>query len=193
MTVDAVKTSPPSKLTQPTISGDQFISAAKALAPILQERGQAADELRRIPEQTIEDLHNAGLFKLFQPARWGGYEAHPNTLYDSQIELAKGCGSTGWVFGVLSVHTWQLALFPEEAQDEVWGDDPSTLISSSYAPVGKVTRVDGGYRLSGRWSWSSGCDHCQWVMLGSFVPPDEDHPKPDMRTFLVPRSDYTIV
>jgi hypothetical protein len=86
---------------------------------------------------------------------------------------------------------WQLGLFPEEAQRDVWGKDTSVLITSSYAPTGKVERVDGGFRLSGRWSFSSGCDHCQWVFLGGVAP--SDGPIPDMRTFLLPRSDYRII
>jgi 3-hydroxy-9,10-secoandrosta-1,3,5(10)-triene-9,17-dione monooxygenase len=92
---------------------------------------------------------------------------------------------------VVAVHNWQLALFPQQAQDEVWGKDTSVLISSSYAPTGKIERVEGGFKVSGRWSFSSGSDHCQWVFLGGFAPvgPDE---KPDMRTYLLPRSDYKI-
>jgi 3-hydroxy-9,10-secoandrosta-1,3,5(10)-triene-9,17-dione monooxygenase len=91
---------------------------------------------------------------------------------------------------VLGVHNWQLALFPEEAQADVWRDDGSVQISSSYAPTGKIERVSGGFRVSGRWSFSSGCDHCEWVFLGGIAP--GEGPFPDMRTFLLPRSDYRI-
>jgi 3-hydroxy-9,10-secoandrosta-1,3,5(10)-triene-9,17-dione monooxygenase len=92
---------------------------------------------------------------------------------------------------VLSVHHWQLALFPLEAQEEVWGDDDSVLLSSSYAPTGQVERVDGGFNISGRWSFSSGCDLADWAFLGGFVPVPQGSPL-DMRTFLVPKSDYRI-
>ena len=93
---------------------------------------------------------------------------------------------------MLSVHSWQLALFPKETQDEIWGDDPDALIASSYMPVGKTAWVDGGVELSGRWSFSSGCDHCDWIFLGSFVPTDTGAP-PDMRTLLLPKSDFQII
>ena len=97
------------------------------------------------------------------------------------------------MLGVVGVHNWQLALFPLEAQEEVWGDDDTVVISSSYAPTGTVERVDGGYLLSGRWSFSSGCDHAGWAFLGGVVPREPGTPPPpDMRTFLVPLGDYRI-
>jgi len=89
------------------------------------------------------------------------------------------------------VHPWQLALFPRQAQDDVWGADPATRMSSSYAPTGKARKTEGGYRLDGRWSFSSGCDHATWVLLGGIVF-DDDHKPVDFRTFLLPISDYTI-
>ncbi|MBW2720305.1 MAG: acyl-CoA dehydrogenase family protein, partial [Deltaproteobacteria bacterium] len=158
----------------------------------LQERSKKAAELRRIPDETIEDFHRLGFFKVVQPKRFGGYEMDPSIIFDLQLELGRGCASSAWVYGVLNVHSWQLALFAPEAQDEVWGEDPKTLISSSYMPVAKTEWVDGGVKLSGRWSFSSGCDACQWVFLGGFVPNEEGKP-PDMRTFLVPRADYEII
>jgi 3-hydroxy-9,10-secoandrosta-1,3,5(10)-triene-9,17-dione monooxygenase len=167
-----------------------LVERARALVPALLERGREADELRRIPDRTIADFHEAGFFKMFQPKRFGGFEVEPRTFFDVQMTIASGCPSSAWVLGVLGVHAWQLALFAPEAQDEVWGKDPKTLISSSYAPTGKIERTDGGYRVSGRWSFSSGCDHAQWVFLGGFVP-TTDGP-PDMRTFLLPRADYRI-
>jgi 3-hydroxy-9,10-secoandrosta-1,3,5(10)-triene-9,17-dione monooxygenase len=108
------------------------------------------------------------------------------------MTVASACPSSAWVLGIVAVHSWQLALFPQQAQEEVWGADSGTLISSSYAPTGKIARADGGYRVSGRWSFSSGCDHCQWVFLGGFVPPEAEGKPPEMRTFLLPRSDYRI-
>ncbi len=145
-----------------------------------------------MPDETIEDFHRLGFFKVVQPKRYGGYEMDPSIIFDLQLELARGCASSAWVYGVLNVHSWQLALFDPKAQDDVWADDPTTLISSSYMPVAETEWVDGGVKLSGRWSFSSGCDHCEWVFLGGFVPSEEGKP-PDMRTFLVPRSDYEII
>lgn len=171
---------------------EELIQRARDFAPTLRDRSQKASELRRMPEETIEDFRRLGFFKVVQPKRYGGYEMDPSIIFDLQLELGRGCASSAWVYGVLNVHSWQLALFPPEAQDEVWDEDPATLISSSYMPVAKTEWVDGGVKLSGRWSFSSGCDACEWVFLGGFVPTEEGQP-PDMRTFLVPRSDYEIV
>ena len=99
--------------------------------------------------------------------------------------------STAWVYGVVGVHNWQLALFDERAQQDV-GDDPATLIASTYMPVGRVTPVDGGFRLSGHWKFSSGSELCEWVFLGALVPPAVAGQPPEYRTFLLPKADYRI-
>lgn len=170
---------------------EQYLERARALAPRLRERASACEALRRLPDESMKELQEAGLLRGLKPRRFGGFELDPWTFYQAVMEIAAACASSGWVLGVLGVHHWQLGLFPEKAQREVWEPDDSVQISSSYAPTGKVERVDGGFRLSGRWSFSSGCDHCQWVFLGGVAP--GDGPIPDMRTYLVPRSDYQIV
>lgn len=169
---------------------DEMLERAKGLLPKLTARVPEADRLRRIPDETIADFQEAGFFKILQPSRWGGLELDPKTFFDVQASVATACPSSAWVLGVVAVHNWQLALFPLEAQEDVWGKDRSVLISSSYAPTGKVVKADGGYKISGRWSFSSGCDHARWVFLGGFVPVEGG--PPDMRTFLVPRADYQI-
>ncbi len=168
-----------------------LVAWAEALGPALRERVPLTRELRQVPPATIEDLHQAGFFRMLQPQSRGGFEVHPNTFFEVQIALAAACPSTAWVMSVLAVHAWQLALFDPKAQEEVWADERA-LISSSYAPTGKVKRVEGGFHLSGRWSFSSGCDHCGWIFLGGMVPPREEGGQPQMRTFLVPRSDWSI-
>jgi 3-hydroxy-9,10-secoandrosta-1,3,5(10)-triene-9,17-dione monooxygenase len=144
----------------------ELVARARALIPTLRARSSQAIAQRKLPDETIADLRTAGLFRILQPKRWGGYEMHPNVFYDVQQVLAEGCMSTGWVYGVVGGHPYELALFPDAAQREVWGQDDTVLVSSSYQPVGKVERVDGGFRLSGQWGFSSGSQHCDWVLLG---------------------------
>ena len=170
----------------------ELIARAQALAPVLAERGDAAEAAGRIPAQTIADMQAAGFFKVLQPKRYGGYELDPQTFYEIQMALARGCMSTAWVYGVVGVHNWQLALFDERAQQDVWGKDPATLIASTYMPVGKVTPVEGGFRLSGHWKFSSGSELCEWIFLGALVPPAKAGEPPEYRTFLLPKSDYAI-
>ncbi|WP_030171388.1 3-hydroxy-9,10-secoandrosta-1,3,5(10)-triene-9,17-dione monooxygenase oxygenase subunit [Spirillospora albida] len=170
---------------------EQVLEAVRALLPAIAERAHEAEKLRRIPQDTVNELAAAGLFRLLQPKRHGGFEADPVLFYRTVRELAEVCGSTGWVGSVLGVHAWQLALFPDRAQQDVWGADQDTRISSSYAPTGTVIPAEGGYRLTGRWSFSSGCDHAEWAFLGGLVPGADGAPA-DMRTFLLPRADYRI-
>ncbi|MFJ3144471.1 3-hydroxy-9,10-secoandrosta-1,3,5(10)-triene-9,17-dione monooxygenase oxygenase subunit [Streptomyces halstedii] len=171
--------------------GNEVLDAVRALLPAIGERAAATDEDRRIPESTIGELAGAGVFRMLQPARHGGLEHHPADFYRVVREISAVCCSTGWVASVLGVHPWQLGLFPRRAQDDVWGEDPDTRISSSYAPVGRLTPVDGGYELTGRWSFSSGCEHAGWALLGALVVGAEGRPV-DFLTVLVPRRDYRI-
>jgi len=180
--------SPPS-LSSPDPA--ELRARAARLVPVLAQRRDLAGALRRVPKESIEALHELGLFLTVQPALYGGYEMDPLNIYELQLLLARGCASTAWVFGVLSVHTWQLALFEKQAQDDVWGTDRRALIASSYMPVGKTERVPGGVKLSGRWSFSSGIDHCHWVMLGGFAEKEEGGGR-EMMTFLVPREDFVV-
>lgn len=171
---------------------EELLDRARAMIPVLKERARRCVSERDVPAESIAEMQEAGFFKILQPKRWGGFEMHPNAFYDVQKALAEGCMSTGWMYGVVGCHPYEIALFHEQAQAEVWGEDTSTLVSSSYQPVGKVTVVDGGFRLSGRWGFSTGSVHCKWVVLGALVPPSEPGGAPDMRAFLLPRSDYTI-
>jgi 3-hydroxy-9,10-secoandrosta-1,3,5(10)-triene-9,17-dione monooxygenase len=171
---------------------EEYLQRVRALIPAIRERARPAERLRRLPDETFAELQEAGLFRCLQPKRYGGYELDPGTLYQAVMEIGAVCGSTAWILGVIGIHNWHLALFAPQAQDDVWGKDTGIQVSTSLAPTGTVTRVDGGFRLRGRWSFSSGCDFCQWAALGGLVPPLGDSDAPDMRTFLVPRSDYTI-
>jgi len=174
------------------VTPEEYLQRVRALIPAIRERALPAERLRRLPEETFAEFQEAGLFRCLQPKRYGGYELDPGTLYQAVMEIGAVCGSTAWILGVIGIHNWHLALFAPQAQDDVWGKDTGIQVSTSLAPTGTVTRVDGGFRLRGRWSFSSGCDFCQWAALGGLVPPLGDGDAPDMRTFLVPRSDYTI-
>ncbi|MEU6106169.1 3-hydroxy-9,10-secoandrosta-1,3,5(10)-triene-9,17-dione monooxygenase oxygenase subunit [Streptomyces flaveolus] len=170
---------------------EDVLAAIRALAPTLRERAAEAETLRRVPDTSVKELEDTGFFQLLQPRAFGGRAADPLVFYSAVKEIAKACGSTGWVASVLGIHPWHVALYDPRAQQEVWGEDPKTRIASSYAPTGEATPVDGGFRLSGRWHFSSGCDHAQWALLGCLVPDAEGNPV-DMRTFLIPRAEYRI-
>ncbi|MBE1578510.1 flavin-dependent monooxygenase [Amycolatopsis roodepoortensis] len=171
-------------------AAQDVIAGIRELLPVLRERAQEAEDARRVPEESVKSLQETGFFKLLQPKTFGGLEADPVSFYTAVKLVASACGSTGWVASILGVHPWHLGLFEAQAQQDVWGDDADVRISSSYAPMGKADVVDGGYRLSGRWSFSSGCDHATWVLLGG--PVFKDGKPVDFCTYLVPIADYTI-
>ncbi|CAN5595643.1 flavin-dependent monooxygenase [soil metagenome] len=174
------------------MSAQAVLDGVRDVLPTLRERADETERLRVVPEASIKELEETGFFKLLQPRRFDGLEADPIDFYTAVRDIAGACGSTGWVSSVVGVHPWQVALFADEAQQAVWGEDTNTRLSSSYAPTGKATQAKGGYQLSGKWSFSSGCDHCSWVLLGGLVFNAEGQVV-DFKTFMVPRDKYEIV
>lgn len=172
---------------------DELVARARALVPALRERQEAAEKQRRVPARSIADLLDAGLYRVVQPARHGGLEHGIDAFCRVATEVASGCGSTGWVFSTGALHQWQIGMFDARAQDDVWGADPRALAASSYAPTGVAVPAEGGYRLSGRWSFCSGCEIAQWMILGIRIAKDKDA-RPDGFGFaLVPRSDFEVL
>lgn len=169
---------------------EDVVPTARELLPATLERAEKTEAARRVLPEAVEDLRAAGMFKLLQPKRWGGFELDTSALVWASAELARGCGSTGWCLGVLAVHNWMLGLYEEQAQADVWGENPETLLAASFAPTGTAERVDDGILVSGRWSFASGCDPSGWMMVGAVVP--SDSPFPDLRLFLVPASEYRV-
>lgn len=168
------------------------LDGVRDLLPTFRERADEGERLRVVPDSSIKELEETGFFRLLQPRRFDGLEADPVAFYTAVRDIASADGSTGWVSSVVGVHPWQVALFADEAQQAVWGEDTSVRLSSSYAPTGKAVLADGGFKLSGKWSFSSGCDHCAWVLLGGLVF-NEEGQVVDFRTFMVPREKYQIV
>lgn len=168
------------------------LDGVRDLLPAFRERADETERLRQVPDASVKELEETGFYRLLQPKRFDGLEGDPIDFYDAVSMIGSACGSTGWISSVLGVHPWQVALFHDDAQQAVWGDDTSTRLSSSYAPTGKATIADGGFTLEGRWSFSSGSAHATWVLLGGLVF-NEEGQVVDFRTFLVPREKYEIV
>ena len=159
---------------------------------MLAEQAADCERNRRVSADVMEALREADLFRVLQPTQFGGCELGFDVMLDVGRQLGRGCGSTGWVFGVLSDHQWIVSLFPEQAQIDVWGEDQLTVISGSYAPAGKLEVVDGGYRLSGKWGFASGCDHTGWHLAGVMLPAADTDRPPTPGMALVPREDFRI-
>ncbi len=168
------------------------LDGVRDLLPALRERADETERLRQVPDASVKELEETGFFRMLQPKRFDGLETDPIDFYTAVSLIGSACGSTGWISSVLGVHPWQVALFHDDAQQAVWGEDTSTRLSSSYAPTGKAVVADGGYNLQGRWSFSSGSAHATWVLLGGLVTNDEGQIV-DFKTFMVPREKYEVV
>ena len=172
---------------------EQFVEAARALIPVLRERAPEAERIRRIPDETIEDLRRAGLWRILRPERFGGVETDFGLMIDVTIELGRGCAATSWVYINLVAHNWMLPYWPAPAAEDVWGEDPGALIGSTLVfPAGRLDPAEGGYLLSGRWPYASGVDSSDWMMLGAIGqgPADE---KPGPRIVMVRASEIEVI
>ncbi|HYZ42877.1 MAG TPA: acyl-CoA dehydrogenase family protein [Stellaceae bacterium] len=145
------------------------LDRARTLIPRLAERAPAATAARRLPTETIAEYHESGILRILQPRRFGGLQGRFSLFSRIVEEFTFGCASSAWVYAVLAEHQWIIASYPEQAQIDVWGDDPEAVASSSLAPRAAARRVAGGWRLSGRYPFSSGCDYAQWGIVGAFL------------------------
>lgn len=154
---------------------------------LIESKSAEQRDNRRLSPEVVDALKASGFFTMLLPKQWGGLERKPQDFFREQIRIAEADMSTAWACGIIGVHAFQIALMSEAAQEEVYANDPNTLVSSSYNPVGaKAEMAEGGFMLSGRWGWSSGSDHCSWALLGGVIPGD------GYRTFLIPRAQYEI-
>ena len=151
----ATKTSKPSYI--PT--REELTKAAADLVPKLRERAEEAEDLRMMPDETIEDIKKAGIHKMFTPKRYGGFEMDWGTQVDVARELGKGCASTSWMSSVVMSHSWNLGRFPADAQEEFWPSCPEAIIATAFAGGGEMKETEGGYILNGLWRFASGIDH----------------------------------
>jgi len=171
-----------------------MIGRAEALIPQLRERASRTEELRRLPPETERDLHDAGLFRIVQPKRVGGFEFDYVALVDCAEAIGRADASVAWNLANLASHHWMLGMFDSRAQDLIWGRDVNALIASSFIfPAGRARKVDGGYTLRGSWPFSSGVDSCEWNMLASVVSTDDEADGIEYRLFLLNKSDYQII
>lgn len=166
-----------------------------AIADRLRDQSPEAERLGQLPDATAKLLKSAGPIRLLQPKKYGGFEAHPREFAETVMTAASLDPATGWICGIVGVHPWQLAFADPKVQEEVWGADNDTWMASPYAPTGIARPVEGGYIFNGRWQFSSGTDHCDWIFLGAMLG-DTDGAMalpPTMLHMILPRSDYEIV
>ncbi len=183
-------------LSQPAADGvpahDEIVARARRVALAIGDNAARADELRRVPDESVALMKEQGLLRVIQPRRAGGWEMSMRAHLDVITALAEGCGSTAWVAGVAHAHSWMLGHFPERALQDVYGDAPTTLVSAVIGPRGRaVRRADGSFELGGFWPFGSGCHHADWLILGAEVF-DEAGAAMEPGDFVVPAGDVEI-
>ena len=169
----------------------ELLKRAEGLRPLLERNAGTTDLLRRLPDEVVTAVREAGLCRLMVPRRFGGYQTTIRTYIEVTAELGRGCGSTAWVASLINVCAWLAALFPDRAQRDVWGANADAWVAGSLAPHGNAVAVDGGWRVSGRWMWASGCLHAQWAGCGIHM----NNAAGETTNFglsLMPMSDLTI-
>ncbi len=173
------------------VDADELIRRATELQPLLAHNAAQTEIDRRVVEENIEALRDAGLFKLMIPRRLGGYETTIKTQLEVTAALGEACGSTAWVVALTNVCAWFTGLFADQAQQDVFGADPDARVAGVFAPSTEVEKVDGGYRVSGKWAWSSGSLHATWAYVGVLQIGPDGVPI-DMGVVLMPMSELSI-
>ncbi len=161
----------------------------------LREHAAEAEKIGKLTDQTVKIMKTAGNIRLLQPKEYGGLEVHPREFAETVMATAALDPSAGWINGVVGVHPYQLAYADPRVAAEIWADDVDTWVASPYAPQGVARPVDGGYIFNGRWQFSSGTDHCEWIFLGALLGDADGKPvmPPQMLHMVLPRKDYEIV
>jgi alkylation response protein AidB-like acyl-CoA dehydrogenase len=185
-----------------SVGGSTEKSGATPIGPIhrnieevalaLVDRAREVELNRRIPDDIFEMVRATGVYRIMQPAEFGGHQGNPVDAFDAIFELARSCPSTAWVTAVCVLHQWIMGCFSMAAQEDVWGENDQVLLCGSYAPQGQTARAEGGVRLSGVWEFVSGCDNTNWALLGVMVPPEREDERPVPHFALVPKADYRI-
>lgn len=175
----------------PTSRSATLVERARDLHDFIASHREENERNRMVSPEVMDALKESGILRGLQSVNYGGLETPPDEWFQAMVEVSAACPSTGWLVGILGVHPFEFAQMSIEMQDELYRDDPNTLISSSYAPASVITKAPGGYRITGQHRTSSGVDHASWVVVGGVVEGVEG---PEARrTFVIPMKDVRVV
>jgi 3-hydroxy-9,10-secoandrosta-1,3,5(10)-triene-9,17-dione monooxygenase len=167
-----------------------LMAKATALVPLLRAKAAETERERRIPDEVLAALDAAQLFRLRVPRRFGGFEGDLRTYMDVVTELGRGCGSTSWISFISIATAWIAALFPDEAQREVFAGNPDARFIGVLAMTTPARPVEGGYIVSGKWPYASNCLHAHWAILAVPLPTGDGAMAPGL--VLMPMRDLKI-
>ncbi len=174
-----------------TPGAEELVARIRELQPLLAKNSAQGEKDRRVVEESIQALTEAGIFRIAQPARYGGYQTSMRTMLDVSSAVAEADGGTAWVVTLCNVCAWMVGTFPERAQDDVWAGTPDAKVSGVLAPTAESVRVEGGFQVTGRWYYNSGSWHAGWAILGIPVV-DEAGETVDQGLALIPRTDLDL-
>jgi len=172
-------------------SAEDLVARVRKVQPLVAAKSAQGESDRRVAEDAITALTEAGAFKVAQPRRYGGYETSVRTMLDVSSAVAEADGGTSWVVALCNGCAWLAGLFSEQAQDDVWAGHPDARVSGVLAPTAETVKVAGGYRVTGRWYYNSGSWHADWATLGIPVT-DESGAVVNQGLALIPRGDCEI-
>jgi alkylation response protein AidB-like acyl-CoA dehydrogenase len=170
----------------------ELVERARKLAPAIAQRAEECEQLRRLPDATIEDFRREGLLRAFVAPRYGGYGLELGTVIETAREVGRACGSSAWCLAICTLHNHIVSAFPDSAQDRVFARGPDRVVCGVFVPGGTAVAVDGGYRLSGRWDFASTCDHADFAVLAAFVVPQPGAAPTGMASLLIERAQFSI-
>src|SRR3984957_13102463 len=193
--VDSTAADPASAATRPGAgpapATAELVERARAIRPLLAANAGQGEADRRVPEESIKAMVDAGLFKIAVPRRYGGYETSVRTMLEVSAAVGEADGGTSWVLTLVNVCNWMVGLFPQQAQDDIYGADPGALVSGVLAPTATTVKVDGGWRVTGKWFYNSGSWHSSWAGLGIPVT-DAGGQVVNQGLALIPRADLEL-
>jgi 3-hydroxy-9,10-secoandrosta-1,3,5(10)-triene-9,17-dione monooxygenase len=175
-------------------SREDFLAAAREIVPVLRAHSTKTSDLRRPADESVEAIVSSGLLGLLRPKRYGGAGLELSDMIDVAAVLAEGCGSTAWDYDVWEAHNWILGMLPKEGQDEVFKDDAVTICCGVANPSQAKSRaVEGGYMLSGRWTYASGSTHSNWASVGAVIQGRQTNGAAESRFHVVPREHFKVL
>lgn len=173
-------------------SDEDFVARVHELGSLIRGNAEEGEAKRRTPDSSIEAFTKAGLFKISVPRRYGGYETSMKTMMDVVSSVAEYDGGQAWTVSLINACNWIACLFPIKAQDEVWGTNPDARVSGVFAPSSTAKKVDGGWRITGKWFYNSGGLHTEWAVLG-FPETNEAGEMTGVGFALIPRGDLELL
>ena len=180
------------------VTRSELIARARNLAPTLATRSRECELLRRLPDETVEDIKREGLLRAFVAPEFGGYGLEIGTVIETSREVARVCGSSGWCLAICTLHSHIASQYSREVQAEIFGKNPDAVVCGVFMPAGRLVPCTGGYRLSGSWDFASASDHSDYAVLSALEFENaEDEARSDgvplgVANCLLPRSDYVL-